>query len=142
MTRDTVEELLRRIGGGDPDRTAELFADEIDWQLNWPAEGHPAVPWIRPRTGRRDMAEHFRLLDAHHVPELDGTTVERILVDGKDAVVTGELVRTARATGKAFTCAFALHLTIEDGLVTRFYLYEDSLSVFRAHTGGDAGADS
>lgn len=47
-TRDIVEELLRRIVKGDHDRTAELFAEPIDWQLSWPAEGHPAVPWIRP----------------------------------------------------------------------------------------------
>ncbi|WP_406314060.1 hypothetical protein OHA77_38135 [Streptosporangium sp. NBC_01639] len=49
-TRDTVQELLRRMAEGDHARTAELFAEPIDWQLNWPAEGHPAVPWIRPRS--------------------------------------------------------------------------------------------
>ncbi|MEO3868970.1 nuclear transport factor 2 family protein [Nonomuraea sp. B12E4] len=140
MTRDIVEELLRRTGANDYDRAADLFADKIDWQLDWPAGEHPSAPWIRPRTGSRDMAEHFRLLDAHHVLERDATTVARILVDGDDAVVTGEIVRTSKATGRAFTAAFALHLTVEDGLITRFHLYEDSLSVFWAHTasGGDA----
>lgn len=38
-TRDTVQELLRRMAEGDHARTAELFAEPIDWQLNWPAEG-------------------------------------------------------------------------------------------------------
>ncbi|MBF8187417.1 nuclear transport factor 2 family protein [Nonomuraea sp. K274] len=132
MTRETVEELLRRIGAGDHDRTAELFADRIDWQLNWPAQGHPSVPWIRPRAGRGDMAEHFRMLDACHVPEKNGTSVTRILVDGDDAVVLGEIAQTVRATGEAYTSAFALHLTVENGLVTRYHIYEDSLTIARA----------
>ncbi|GAA3536531.1 nuclear transport factor 2 family protein [Nonomuraea rosea] len=135
MTRDIVQELLRRMGEGDYDRIAELFADQIDWQLDWPAEGHPAAPWIRARTGRKDVGEHFRLLDEHHVPELNGTSVTRVLVDGADAVVFGTIAQTARATGVAYTSAFALHLTVEDGLITRYHIYEDSLSVALAVAG-------
>ncbi|WP_433235037.1 hypothetical protein ACQPYK_24595 [Streptosporangium sp. CA-135522] len=30
-TRATVEELLRRIGEGDPDKIAELYAEQVDW---------------------------------------------------------------------------------------------------------------
>lgn len=131
-TRDIVEELLRRMAEGDHDRTAELFAEPIDWQLDWPAEGHPAVPWIRPRSSRADVADHFRTLEAYHVPELNGTSVTRILVDGTQAVVFGEIAQTVRADGTAYTSPFALHLTVEDGLVTRYHIYEDSLTVARA----------
>ncbi|MEU1393552.1 MULTISPECIES: nuclear transport factor 2 family protein [unclassified Nonomuraea] len=131
-TRDIVQELLRRIGAGDPERTAELFAEPIDWQLSWPAEGHPAVPWIRHRSGRAEVAEHYRSLGAHHVPELNGTTVRQILVDGADAVVLGQIVQTVRATGVSYATPFALHLTVEDGLITRSHIYEDSLTVAEA----------
>ncbi|MFI6483785.1 nuclear transport factor 2 family protein [Nonomuraea sp. NPDC050663] len=131
-TRDIVEELLSRMAKGDHDRTAELFAEPIDWQLNWPAEGHPAVPWIRARSSRADVADHFRSLESHHVPELNGTSVTQILVDGTHAVVFGEIAQTARADGVAYTSPFALHLTVEDGLVTRYHIYEDSLTVARA----------
>ncbi|MEV1168406.1 nuclear transport factor 2 family protein [Nonomuraea sp. NPDC049784] len=131
-TRDVVEELLRRMAEGDHRRTAELFAEPIDWQLDWPAEGHPAVPWIRPRSSRADVTDHFRSLEAHHVPELNGTSVRQILVDGTHAVVFGEIVQTVRAGGIAYTSPFALHLTVEDGLITRYHIYEDSLTVARA----------
>ncbi|MBB5079499.1 nuclear transport factor 2 family protein [Nonomuraea endophytica] len=135
MSRDTravVEELLRRIAEGDHERTAELFAEQLDWRLDWPADGHPAVPWIRPRSSRADVADHFRSLSAHHVPELNGTSVARILVDGADAVVLGEIVQTVRANGAAYTSPFALHLTVEEGLIIRYHIYEDSLTVARA----------
>ncbi|GAB3886737.1 nuclear transport factor 2 family protein [Microbispora bryophytorum] len=131
-TYDVVQELLRRMAEGDHDRTAELFAEPVDWRLSWPAEGHSAVPWIRPRSSRAEVADHFRSLEAHHVPELNGTSVTRILVDRTHAVVLGEIAQTVRAGGTAYTSPFALHLSVEDGLITRYHIYEDSLTVTRA----------
>lgn len=133
-TRATVEELLRRIGEGDPGRIAEMYADGADWKVNWPEgeHGRVATPWIREKGSRADAAAHYREIAAHHVPEEAGTVVERILVDGDDAVVLGEIRQTARSTGRAYRSRFALHLTVKDGLVTRHHVYEDSLSVAEA----------
>ncbi|MFE1931219.1 nuclear transport factor 2 family protein [Streptomyces sp. NPDC059474] len=133
-TRALVAELLRRIGEGDPGRIAELYAERSDWKLDWPEaeHGRPATPWIRHRSTRADVAAHFRELAHHHVPEQAATEVERILVDGDDAIVLGEIRQTARATGRAYRARFALHLTLEGGLVTRHHVYEDSLAVAQA----------
>ncbi|MCX5329498.1 nuclear transport factor 2 family protein [Streptomyces sp. NBC_00140] len=133
-TRAVIEELLRRIGAGDPERIAELYADHGDWKLNWPQDEHgrPATPWIRPRSSRADAAAHYRELAAHHLPGQAATEIERILVDGTDAVVLGEIRQTARATGRPYRARFALHLTVEDGLIVRHHVYEDSLAVARA----------
>lgn len=133
-TRTVVEELLRRIGEGDPDRIAELYAEQSDWKLDWPEaeHGRPATPWIRHRSTRADAAAHYREIAEHHVPEQAATEVERILIDGNDAIVLGEIRQTARSTGRAYRARFALHLTVEDGLVTRHHVYEDSLAVVQA----------
>ncbi|WP_258081266.1 nuclear transport factor 2 family protein [Nocardia nova] len=66
------------------------------------------------------------------IPEEVDTVVERILVDGPDAVVAGEIRQTARATRRPYRARFALHLTVENGLITRHHVYEDSLTVARA----------
>ncbi|WP_067890933.1 nuclear transport factor 2 family protein [Nocardia vaccinii] len=133
-TRTVVEELVRRIGAGDPDAIAALYAPVAEWKLNWPEHEHgrPATPWIRHRATPADAAEHFREIARHHIPEQVGTVVERILVDGPDAVVLGEIRQTARPTGRAYRSRFALHLTIENGLIVRYHLYEDSLAVAEA----------
>ncbi|MEV7086509.1 nuclear transport factor 2 family protein [Streptomyces sp. NPDC093085] len=133
-TRAVVGELLRRIGEGDPGRIAALYAERVDWRLDWPEEEHgrAATPWIRHRATRDDVAAHFREVAEGHVPEEARTEVERILVDGDDAVVLGEIRQTARSTGRAYRARFALHLTVADGLVTRHHVYEDSLAVARA----------
>ncbi|MFF9480271.1 nuclear transport factor 2 family protein [Streptomyces sp. NPDC014733] len=144
-TRAVVEELLRRIGEGDPERIAELYAERIDWKLDWPEaeHGRTATPWIRHRATRADAAAHYRELAEHHVPGQAATEIERLLVDGVDAVVLGEIRQTARPTGRAYRARFALHLTVAHGLITRHHVYEDSLAVAAAFTvdGADAAAD-
>lgn len=139
-TRDVVDELLHRIGTGDP-RVAELYSEDCDWKLSWPEaeHGRSTTPWIRHRSARADAAAHFAELAEHHVPDTSAPVeVERVLVDGDDTVVCGVIRRTARGTGRSYRARFALHLTVEEGLVTRFHLYEDSLSVARAF-GGEPG---
>lgn len=135
-TRTLIEELLQRIGQGDPERIAELYAEHGDWKLNWPEDEHgrTATPWIRGRSTRADAAAHYRELADHHIPEQAGTEVERILVDGGEGVVLGEIRQTARATGRPYRARFALHLTVENGLIVRHHVYEDSLAVARAFT--------
>ncbi|GAA4029319.1 nuclear transport factor 2 family protein [Allokutzneria multivorans] len=135
-TRDTVMELLRRIGEGDPARIAELYAPQTDWQLDWPEaeHGRAETPWIRHRSTRADAAAHFREIGENHVPGEAATEIERILVDGDEAVVLGEIRQTAKSTGRAYRARFALHLTVEDGLITRHHVYEDSLAVAQAFT--------
>ncbi|WP_409492192.1 nuclear transport factor 2 family protein [Amycolatopsis sp. cmx-11-12] len=136
-TRAVVTEFLARLAEGKPEQIAELFADAVDWQLDWPAEGHPAVPWIRPRSTRAEVADHFRALDTFHVPEKRGGVAPRILVDGPDAVVLGEIRQTVKATGSAYIARCALHLTIDNGLIARYHVYEDSLTVAQALSGSD-----
>ncbi|OIK04165.1 nuclear transport factor 2 family protein [Streptomyces monashensis] len=138
-TRTVVRELLRRIGEGEPRRIAELYADGCDWRLDRPqdAHGRAATPWIRHRSTRADAEAHFREPAAHHVPGQADTTVERIPVDGEDAVVLGVIRQTAAPTGRAYTARFALHLTVRGGLVVRHHVYEDSLAVARAFASGD-----
>ncbi|MFJ9887811.1 nuclear transport factor 2 family protein [Streptomyces sp. NPDC091287] len=133
-TRTVIEELLRRIGEGNPERIAEMYAEQGDWKLSWPEaeHGRSATPWIRHRSTRADAAAHYRELAEYHVPEEVATEVERILVDGSDAVVFGVIRQTARPTGHAYRARFALHLTVADGLVTRHHVYEDSLAVAQA----------
>jgi len=134
-TRAVIAELLRRIGRGDPERIAELYAEHADWKLDWPEDEHgrAATPWIRHRVTRADAAAHYRELAAHHAPgEADTTLIERVLVDGADAVVLGEIRQTARETGRSYRARFALHLTVEAGLIVRHHVYEDSLAVAQA----------
>ncbi|MGW2403276.1 nuclear transport factor 2 family protein [Streptomyces sp. NPDC001739] len=129
-TRAVVEEYLRRAAGGDPEHIAAVYAEQVDWTV---AE-NPQVPWIRPRSTRADVAGHWIELAAHTVPGEGAFSIDAIVVEGTDAVLTGHLSGTVRATGKTFEGPFALRLSVEDGLITRHHVYENSLSVAEACT--------
>jgi hypothetical protein len=140
-TRETVDELLRRVAAGAPEKIAELYADDVDWMLDWPDDDYSqTVPWIRHRSTRAGVADHFRLIAEHHVPDESSATVGAVLVDGTDAVVVGRFHNTAKPTGRRYVAAFALHLTVEHGLITRHHVYEDSLAVARAFAADDPSA--
>ncbi|AXK35620.1 ketosteroid isomerase [Streptomyces armeniacus] len=127
-TRRVVQEFLAARLNGDGERLVALFADEVDWLL---AE-NPGVPWIRPRSTAAECAAQSEELAEHTVPEDARASVDAFLVDGTDAVLTGHLSGTVRATGKSFEGPFALRLTVEDGRITRHHLYENSLSIAEA----------
>lgn len=126
--RETVDTFLQTLAGGDPDAIAALFADAVDWKI----VGSPAVPWIRHCTTRADVAEFFRTMLAGFVPEERAANIGHVLVDGPHAVVLGEISQVIKANGRGFTTPFALHLTGENGLITRYHIYEDSLTVAEA----------
>ncbi|GLF99020.1 nuclear transport factor 2 family protein [Streptomyces yaizuensis] len=130
LTRATVSLFLERLGGGDPDLITELFAPEVDWLI---AE-NPAVPWIRPRRTRSDVAAHFRALAAGRRADPDGTAIEAVVVEGEEAMISGFLAGTVHSTGKYFRSPFATRLTVRGGQITRFRVYEDSLAVAAACT--------
>ncbi|WP_405392711.1 nuclear transport factor 2 family protein [Streptomyces sp. NBC_01102] len=129
-TRTVVRDFLAARLAGDTRRLVALFAEEVDWLL---AE-NPGVPWIRPRSTAADCAAQFTELMEHCVPEDARACVDTFLIDGTEAVLLGRLAGTVRATGKSFEGPFALHLTAEDGRITRHHLYENSLSIAEACT--------
>lgn len=129
-TRAVVQEFLAARLAGDTERLVALFADEVDWML----ADNPVVPWIRPRSTAAECAAQAAELAAHTVPEDARASVDTFLVDGTDAVLTGHMRGTVRATGKSYEGPFALRLTVEGGRVTRHHLYENSLSIAEACT--------
>ena len=129
-TRATVEELLSRMATGDAETTAELFAEEVDFLC----AGSEKVPWIRPRRTREDMADFFGTMNENFVPEDRSASISAFLVDGEDAVVMGHVSQRLKSNGKAFTIPIALRVTVSDGRITRYHVYEDSLTVAEAVT--------
>ncbi|GAA4209754.1 hypothetical protein GCM10022220_28630 [Actinocatenispora rupis] len=134
-TRAIAEAFVRRLADGNPEDIGELFADEVEWVLDWPDEGHPAVPWIRPRHTRADVVAHFREIAAHHAAGGSAAPEPHLVVHDTDAVLLGEIRQTVRATGREYAAKVAVHLTVEDGRITRYAVYEDSLTVARALAG-------
>jgi ketosteroid isomerase-like protein len=124
-----LDSFFEKFGKGDLPGLLELFAGTVDFNVS----GSPNVPWTGRRSTRVEISQFFQILPK----ELAGPerfALKARLVDGTDAVVIAESVWRVLSTGKIFTSAYALHLTVEDGRITRYHMYEDSYAIAQAFT--------
>ncbi|MFF1360941.1 nuclear transport factor 2 family protein [Streptomyces sp. NPDC058297] len=128
-TRNVVAELLERIGAGDIAGAVELFAHDAVWEI----PGDPGiVPWVGRRTVE-DIPEFFATISAHTDREL--FDVERIIVDGPNAVLIGRARVVVRSTAKVIDTPFAIDIVVNpEGRISRYYMFEDSWHVAQGVT--------
>ncbi|UNO42209.1 nuclear transport factor 2 family protein [Streptomyces sp. MST-110588] len=127
-TRAVVDEFYRRLAEGALESLPELFAEEIDWDIY----GSEEVPWVGRRSTREEVKEFFTTLPRHL--QMQTFSIERVLVDGEDAVVFAHMRQIVQATGKPFESPCAFRFTVVDGKISRYLTYEDSLALARAFT--------
>jgi uncharacterized protein len=127
-TEELMASFLDRLCEQDAEGFEELFADEIDWY----APGRGALPWTGSRSRREHVAEYFRTMWPAFVPGQSTPTVDKVVIDGDDAVVFSSFSHTVARNGKRLNTPAALHLTIANGQIVRMHLYEDTLAVREA----------
>jgi NAD(P)-dependent dehydrogenase (short-subunit alcohol dehydrogenase family)/ketosteroid isomerase-like protein len=128
-TRQTVEQFLARLGAGEPQRIADCFVPEA---VDWYVPGAESLPWTGRRSTRAEIVDYFSQFSAVFIAGPDDITVQKLLIDGDDAIVLGTISRTIAASLRTFTTPMAMHLTVQDGLIGRLHLYEDTLIVATA----------
>ncbi|WNG39418.1 hypothetical protein F0U61_41455 [Archangium violaceum] len=127
-TRAIASAYFERLrAGAQPDAIASLFSEDIDWDIPGDTQ---RVPWIGKRKGRAGVAAFFRELREQVEPLR--FEVRSLVVEGNEAVALGHLESRVKSTGKIIDSEFALHLTIRNGLIVRYRLFEDSFAVARA----------
>lgn len=126
-TLAVVQQYFQALGGRNLDGILDVIADEIDWYVPGDAS---LAPWLGKRSVKADVKEFYELLWPATLPM--SAAVEHIVADGDFAVVTGEFSTKMLATGKIVDSVFSIHITVTDGLITRYRLLEDSLAVAEA----------
>lgn len=125
---EIARSLLEGIGQGrDPEEIATPFAEDLVFEVQGDAD---AMPWIGQQTGRRAMVDFLR--DLRALTEPLAFDVDDILASDERAAIVGALQTRIKATGKVMASQFAIVLTIDNGIVTRFQMLEDSFALSRA----------
>jgi hypothetical protein len=124
-TREIVDTFLERLGHQDADGAAELFAESIDWYV----PGGEALPWTGHRNQRAHVAEYFRTLWPVFVAGESTVELDAILVDGDDAVIFSTFQHTVRKNGRPLRTPAAMRLHVDNGLIVKMHLYEDTAAV-------------
>ena len=121
-TEKTINGFFAAFGEKNPDKIASFVADNVDWYIFESKK----FPWTGQRHKRTEIPEVFRTLFSYFVEGKDVFVLESRLIDGKEAAVFAKLGRRFKSSGKDFTMLVAIHFKVENGLITRFCLYEQT----------------
>jgi len=92
------------------------------------------MPWTGKKKSRNAVIVALcQLISAHNTAE-DDFEMGHIFIDGKEVAVFGKAGRTVIETGKKFKEPFCMRFTIENGLITKFLMLEDSHQIEKAFT--------
>lgn len=111
------------------DELVELFADEVDWEI--PGDQEKAA-WLGKRTDKNSVLEFYELLWNNTEPV--SAEIEKSLFEENYAVVIGNFETKMLQTGKNVRSFFCIQITLENDLIKKYRLYEDSLAVSQALT--------
>jgi ketosteroid isomerase-like protein len=123
-----AETFFHRIATAeDVNEIAALVSESVDWVV---AGNTQLVPLIGRKYGRNGVAEFYAQIRTHLSPE--HFEIKDILIKDKRLVAIGELASRVKKTQKLIETEFVLDMYIENGLITRFRMFEDSFGVSEA----------
>src|SRR5436190_23257163 len=126
-----AQEFLRRMGTGDePAEIAKLFSENLEWEI---AGDTGVLPWIGKKSGRAAIIDFVN--DSRAMIERISFEVQDILASDNRAVILGSLASRLKRTGKIIKTDFAIVLTVANGEIDRFQMFEDSFAVSKAARG-------
>lgn len=110
--------------GASPEELAKSFDEKAELFIPGDTKN---VPWIGKRIGRAAITDHFKLLRENIKPEkLEFTD---ILSKGNRVVILGYLESRMKKNDKVMKTEFSIDIVVENGLLTRYHLLEDSFEV-------------
>lgn len=110
--------------GAAPEELAKSFDERAEMFIPGDMKN---VPWIGKRIGRAAITDHFKLLRENIKPEkLEFTD---ILSKGNRVVILGYLESRMKKNNKVMKSEFSIDIVVENGLLTRYHLLEDSFEV-------------
>lgn len=127
-TQQTVEAFFTAFGTGNLDEVKNLFAPTFDLTVH----GSNAVPWAGTRHTRDELDDFFAAFAA--LGPATEYAIDHTIIDGDHAVALGHNAFPVLVTGKTFANSFALHVTVHDGLITGYQMYEDTYAIDQAFT--------
>ena len=127
-TQQVLTGFFEATAQNNPLAVARYVDEDVDFYI---AES-PYMPWTGIKKGKKEVIEALeQLTEAHDITKDDFET-DHIFIDGNEAAVFGKAGRTVKATGKKFKEHFCMRFTINNGLITKFLMLEDSHQIEKA----------
>jgi ketosteroid isomerase-like protein len=124
-TKQTVEKFFEYVGAKNPDKIASMVSEKVDWYIF----ESKYMPWTGHRSKREEVSELFKTLFSYFIDGTEKLEAHSFLVRGNQVAVFGTVERTVKKNGKHFKMPLAMHITVENNLISKFSLYEETLII-------------
>ncbi len=121
QTRQVVEKFYNITSGKVAGNVADLFADEVDWDLPGNTE---KFSWVGKRSSRAEVAGFFEHLKQNIKSEK--FEIEFVAFNGENAVSVGNLSSNILKYNQVFDTAFTVNFKVRDGKIVKYHFLEDS----------------
>ena len=119
-TKETVEKFFGYVGTKNPEGIASMVSEKVDWYIF----ESKYMPWTGHRSKREEISELFKILFSYFVDGSEKLEAKSFLLRGNEVAVFGFVERTVKKNGKHFKMPLAIHITVENNLISKFSLYE------------------
>ena len=124
-TKETVEKFFGYIGSKNPEGIASMVSEKVDWYIF----ESKYMPWTGHRSKREEISVLFKTLFSYFVDGSEKLEAKSFLLRGNEVAVFGFVERTVKKNGKHFKMPLAIHITVENNLISKFSLYEETLII-------------
>ncbi|MCH5598856.1 nuclear transport factor 2 family protein [Niabella ginsengisoli] len=129
VTQTIIQTFFKHQSERNLKELGELFSDKIDWYI--PGDETKA-PWLGRRSNKQEVSKFYELLWKNTEPI--SAHIENIFIDNNNAVIAGEFSTRMLQTNKIVDSMFFIQITIQDNLIIKYRLLEDSLAVSKSLT--------
>jgi ketosteroid isomerase-like protein len=119
-----VQALYAAFGRGDMATVMAGLSDDIEWVLPGPKE---VIPFAGTHRGREAVAQFF--LQMNETLEFEQLEPREFVAQGDKVVVLGHSRDRMKSTGRTIENEWAAVVTVRDGKVARYQIYEDTAAI-------------
>ncbi len=128
-TKKIIEQFLQHLAGRNLPELLALFSEKIDWYVPGDVE---KVPWLGRRKNKEELREFYELLWNSIEPL--SAQINNVFIESNAAVISGEFSTKMLETSKIVDSLFFIQITVENDLIIKYRLLEDSYAVSVALT--------
>lgn len=121
VTKEVVDTFYHLLSSGNTERIADLFADEVDWDLPGNTE---KFEWVGKRKNKKEVSEFFQQLKRNIKSE--EFKIDFIAIEGENAVGVGSLSSNILAYQKVFSSEITNIFKVRNGKIIKYHFIEDS----------------
>jgi ketosteroid isomerase-like protein len=119
-----VQALYAAFGRGDMATVMAGLTDDVEWVLPGPKE---VIPFAGTHHGREAVAQFF--LKMNETLEFEQLEPREFVAQGDKVVVLGHSRDRMKSTGRTIENEWAAVVTLRDGKVARYQIYEDTAAL-------------